>query len=78
MKRLVLAVLPLCLVPLPAFAEASHNSVISVSTTGAAGEYDSGGTDMSVTVRNEVSISGTGRFVAFESQAGTLVAGDVN
>ncbi len=54
------------------------NVVISVSTTGALGEYDSGGTGVDVTTRNEQSISSTGRFVAFQSISETLVTGDTN
>ena len=43
-----------------------------------AGDFDSGGSGLSVATRAEVSVSGDGRFVAFESDAGTLAAGDTN
>lgn len=54
------------------------NVIVSVSTTGASGDYDSGGASPSTSERNEVSISGTGRFVAFESAAGNLTTDDTN
>lgn len=57
---------------------APRNAVMSVSTDGGLGEYDSGGVGVSVTARNEASISSDGRFVAFESTAETLVPGDAN
>ena len=53
-------------------------SIVSVSSTGAPGDFDSGGSGLSVATRAEVSVSGDGRFVAFESDAGTLAAGDTN
>jgi len=65
----------------PGHADASttaKNVIVSVSTDGASGDYDSGGATATTTERNEVSISGTGRFVAFESVADNLTADDTN
>lgn len=54
------------------------NAVVSVSTTGVAGDYDSGGIADSAANRNEVSISSDGRYVAFHSIAGNLTSDDTN
>ena len=51
----------------------STNRIVSLGTDGTVGDFDSGATFVSVENRNEVDLSGTGRFVAFQSTAGNLV-----
>jgi len=51
--------------------EKKSTTLVSVSTTGVIGNYDSGDV-------YEIAISGNGRYVAFKSGATNLVAGDTN
>ena len=84
MGRLLVAALliaPLAAVSAPveaAITRTPKNVGISVSTTGAAGDYDSGGIADSAANRNEVTLSASGRFVAFHSYAGNLTTDDTN
>ncbi len=81
MKRRLVVLLTAAAVAVPsapAMAK-STNRLVSVATDGTLGDYDSGGTFVSVANRNEVDLSGNGRFVTFQSDAGTLVgAADTN
>ena len=82
MKRPLVVLLAVAFAMVPFYAEAasrSTNRVVSVGTDGTVGDYDSGATFVSVENRNEVDLSGNGRFVAFQSTAGNLVgAADAN
>jgi Tol biopolymer transport system component len=84
MRRLLVAALlltPLAALTAPVDAAVTRtpkNAVVSVSSTGAAGDYDSGGIADSAANRNEVTMSADGRFVAFHSIAGNLTADDTN
>lgn len=65
--------------PLVGAAPTPPTRVVSLGADGALGDYDSGGRFVSTANRNEVDLSGNGRYVAFESEAGNLVgAADTN